>query len=110
MTPEQISVINLKITTFITIIGWAVTIIIQFIILSKTKKTEQLNRELAVFRERLNIIKEINSSLVSLTTPFLKLVAYIISGHFNFDEIAKIIGEENEAFPNLLKLLYDPEF
>jgi hypothetical protein len=109
MTPEQIAVLGLIVTTIITAVGWGITTIVQFIILRKTKQTQDLDRELAVFRERLNTIKKINSSLIALTTPYLKLTTLFYSNHFTFEEGRKIM-EEMKTESTLGEILYDPEY
>ncbi|MCX6643736.1 MAG: hypothetical protein NT043_00805 [Candidatus Bathyarchaeota archaeon] len=109
MTPEQIALLNIRITTIITILGWGITALIQIIILRKSTKSQQLERELAVFRERLKTIKRINSSLIASATPYLKLATLFFSDHFTFEQGNEIVQEMKDS-STLSEILYDPEF
>jgi len=110
MTPDQIALLGLLISSIVTIIGWAVTAHIQLRILRETRKSQQLERELAVFRERMATVRDITSTLLEESASYHELIAMLVSGHFNFDTGANLIQQLNTKGLELAKSLYDPAF
>ena len=110
MTPNQTALLGLLISSFITILGWAVTACIQWRILRETRKSQRLERELAVFRERLTTVRNITSTLLEESALYLELITMLVSSHFDFDTGANLIQKLNTKGLELAKNLYDPAF
>ena len=110
MTSEQTVLLGLLISTIVTIVGWAVTVATQMRILRETQKSNQLERELAVFRERLATVRGITSTLLELSTSYHELIAMFASSHFDFEAGARLMTTLNAKSLKLAKILYDPGF
>lgn len=107
---ENVTLFGLLFTTSVTILGWLYTAYNQQKILEETRKSQNLDRELAVFRERLGIIRGITATLLDLRTPYIELFASIQSGQFAFEAGALILQNGNTHDQDFLKILYDPAF
>lgn len=107
---EILTIIALIISTTVTIWGWIYTSNAQRKILAATRKSQNLDRELAVFRERLNVIRGINATLIDLTEPYSQLYALINSGQFTMDTGSAALQSGGTSAQDLYKILYDPAF
>lgn len=110
MSGEDIALLGLALSSLITIVGWGATAVIQQRILKQTNKAQRIEREVAVFRERLSTVRAITSSLLDQMGLYTQLVAMVLSGQFNKIEGGRIIGQLNTKGLELFKLLYDPGF
>jgi hypothetical protein len=108
MSSEQIVLLGLFINSLVTILGWAITASVQRRILKETLKGQQLERELAIFRERLAMVRGITSTLLDQSASYNELIVIIVSGHFDFEKGAKLIQSLNVKAFELAKILYDP--
>jgi hypothetical protein len=110
MTAEDIALIALVISTLVTIIGWGVTARLQHRILIETNKAQRIEREVAVFRERLATVRTITTTLIDQMSLYAELVAMALTGTFNLQEGGALIKRLNEKGLELVKALYDPQF
>ena len=110
MSAETIALIALAVSTIVTIIGWTVTGKLQRRILDETNKAHRIDREVAVFRERLATVRSITSTLLDQVSLYAELVAMALSGTFNLEEGGELIKRLNGKSLDLVKSLYDPEF
>lgn len=110
MKPEQIALAALVVNSLITIIGWTVTAFIQKRILKETKKNQQLERELAVFRERIKTVQGIISYLIDASMSYMKLTVMLRSGRFNFEEGTKLLQALDEKDREFTKTIFDPTY
>ena len=110
MSGEEVALLGLILSSLITIVGWGVTALIQQRILKQTNKTQRIEREVAVFRERLSTVRGITSTLLDQVGLYSQLVAMVLSGQFNLVEGGQIIAQLNTKGLDLSKLLYDPAF
>lgn len=107
---ENVTLFGLLFTAIVTILGWLYTAYNQQKILEETRKSQNLDRELAVFRERLEIIRGITATLLDLRTPYIELFASIQSGQFAFETGVLTLQNGNTHDQDFLKILYDPAF
>jgi hypothetical protein len=110
MNTEAITMIGLLITTAVTILGWLYTAATQRKILDEGRKSHKLDRELAVFRERLSIIRGITATLIDLSIPYSELFALIHTGQFTLDSGAAALRGGDASPKDLMKILSDPGF
>jgi hypothetical protein len=110
MNTETIAILGLLISTAVTILGWLYTAMLQRRILEESQKSRNLDRELAVFRERLSIIRGVTATLVDLSNPYAELFALIQTGQFTLDSGAAAIRRSDASAPELMKVLNDPGF
>jgi len=110
MNPEQIALLGLLISTIVTAAGWIFTASVQRKILRETAKYQHLERELAVFRERLALVRGITSGLLDQSNVYMQLIAMFLSPGFDFEEAGKLIAAEAPKTIALAKVLYDPAF
>jgi hypothetical protein len=110
MTAEQIALLGLLISTLVTSAGWIFTASVQRRILKETTKSQQLERELAVFRERLATVRGMTSTLLDQSASYHALVSQLLAPGFDFDEGAVLIQQLNAKGLELSKILYDPAF
>jgi hypothetical protein len=110
MTPEQLTLYGISITALVTIVGWIYTATVQYRILRETKKSQSLERELAVFRERLTTIRNITSALIERGMYYIELESRIRTGLFDFDKEAAIMESKRSNEADFRKALYDPSF
>jgi hypothetical protein len=110
MSSEAIALVGLSISSLITVVGWGVTAYIQHRILNETTKAQQIERDVAVFRERLSTVRSITGTLLDQTSLYAQLVALALSGRFNLGEGGAIITSLGAKGLELAKLLYDPSF
>jgi len=78
--------------------------------LRETTTSQQLERELAVFRERLATIRGFTSTLLDESASYHELIAMLLSRGFDFEKAAKLIERMNAKTLELAKILYDPAF
>jgi hypothetical protein len=110
MTNEQLTLLGILLTVLVTIIGWIYTASVQNTILRETQKAHNLNREIIVFRERLNTIKDITSKLVSQSASYNELATLIKSGRFRIENIVDMLNRlVNENF-EITKYFVDPMY
>jgi hypothetical protein len=110
MGAENIAILGLAISTLVTIIGWLYTASVQRTILAETAKHKDLERELGVFRIRLETIRGITSLLIEQSSLYHKIIAMVITSTFTFEVGGDIVAELNKKGLELGKLLYDPAF
>ena len=110
MTAEQIALLGLLVSTLVTAAGWIFTASVQRRILRETTKSQQLERELAVFRERLATVRGITSALLDQSASYHELIAQLLAPGFDFDEGASLIRQLVTKGLELAKVLYDPAF
>ena len=110
MSAETIALIALAVSTLVTSIGWLVTGRLQHRILKEANKAQRIEREVAVFRERLTTVRTITSTLLDQMSLYVELVAMVLSGTFNLNEGGALILRLNEKSLDLVKILYDPQF
>lgn len=110
MTSEQIVLLGLLISSLVIVIGWAVTASIRRRNLREKQKSQQLERELAVFRESLATFRGMTSSLLDHVDLYHQLIALLVSGQFSFESGAVLIEQLNAKGLKLVKILYDPAF
>ncbi len=110
MSIEQLTFLGILFTALVTIVGWIYTASVQIHILRETTRTQNLNRELGVFRDRLTTIRNITSALIERSFYFLELEARIRSGVFDFDKETSRMADTLPKTLEMSKFLYDPAF
>ena len=76
----------------------------------ETTKSQQLERELAIFRERLATIRGFTSILLDESASYHELIVMLRSRTFDFEKGTKLIERMNAKSLELAKVLYDPAF
>lgn len=109
MTNEVITIFGLLITTAVTMLGWWYTATMQRKLLEESQKSHNLDRELAVFRARLAIIRGTTATLLDLVESYAQLFALIQTGQFTLESGATAFGSDTSS-RELMKVLYDPGF
>jgi len=107
---SEIALLGLLISTLVTAAGWIYTGSVQRRILRETTKSQRLERELAVFRERLALVRGITDGLLEQSNLYMKLVAMFLAPGFDFEEAGALLLNEGPSTFQVPKVLYDPSF
>jgi hypothetical protein len=110
MNTEKITILALFISTLITIIGWIYTASVQKHILKETRKSQSIDREITIFRERLATVRDTTSVLLDMSMSYQELVALIGSGQFTFESGSTILSDLIYKEKMFYKILVDPAF
>jgi len=109
-TSDQIALLSLLISTIITTVGWIFTASFQRRILRESASSQQLERELAVFRERFTLVRGVTGGLLEQSNAYMQLIAMFLSPGFDFEEDGNLLRAEGPKTFELAKVLSDPAF